>query len=54
MTWLYYDFEPGFYVVHLGRLILQVKNPAQCPLLFSQRGKGLRVGRWWLRLTWRL
>lgn len=50
MTWFFYDLEPGFYLLRLGPLILQVKDPVRHPLLFSQRAKGLRVGRLWLRL----
>lgn len=38
----------GFLVLRVGPLVLQVKDPSRHPLLFSQRGRGVRLGRWWL------
>lgn len=50
LAWL--NISPTATVARLGPVVLQVKDPKRHPLLFSQRGRGLLVGRWWLRLSW--
>lgn len=52
LAWL--NISPRFLLLTLGPLCCRVKDVDRHPLLFSQRGRGVMLGRWWMSLDWKV